>query len=271
MPKLISSFQNYDYIYLVTNYYEGKHLQSFINRIMSEEEIKFISACVIQALEFLRKEKIIHRDVCPVNIILDSDKYFNLIDFSFSIFYENKNVKNLYMNTDLTVTPPEMLNYSEFDYNSDYYRLGSIIYYLIFKTYPFAIRKKYNISDITVDYKDIKNYSFDCIDFMNKLLISNYKKRLGFKDIKELKNHHWFKEINWVEFKKKKIKSPFKFIKNKFNQSKCTKIKITEENVLGFKKYSKSSIYKEAIENFYFCNNDIIKNIIKNRHFQYLK
>jgi hypothetical protein len=27
----------------------------------------------------------------------------------------------------------------EYDYNSDYYRLGSVIFYLIFKTYPYII------------------------------------------------------------------------------------------------------------------------------------
>ena len=85
VPQLVSSFQDYDYLYLVTTYYEGKTFQHFRNNNMTEEQIKFVSACVIQALEYLRNEQIIHRDVCPVNIIMDSESYFNLIDFSFSI------------------------------------------------------------------------------------------------------------------------------------------------------------------------------------------
>ena len=36
------------------------------------------------------------------------------------------------MKTYNMVKPPEILENLDFDYNSDYYRLGSVIYYLIF-------------------------------------------------------------------------------------------------------------------------------------------
>ena len=76
VPQLVSSFQDYDYLYLVTTYYEGKNFQHFRKNNMTEEQIKFVSACVIQALEYLRNEQIIHREVCPVNIIMDSEREF---------------------------------------------------------------------------------------------------------------------------------------------------------------------------------------------------
>ena len=59
VPKIISSFQDYDYIYLITTYYDGKSLNFFRNDNMTEWQIKFISACVIQSLIYLRKENII--------------------------------------------------------------------------------------------------------------------------------------------------------------------------------------------------------------------
>ena len=258
VPQLVSSFQDYDYLYLVTTYYEGKNFQHFRKNNMTEEQIKFVSACVIQALEYLRNEQIIHRDVCPVNIIMDSERYFNLIDFSFSIEYQLKSDKKLYLNTYDMVTPPEMLLYSEYDYDSDYYRLGSIIYYLIFKKYPLITKREFNITDIKVDHNSIKNYSYNCIDFMNKLLITDYKKRLGFNDINELKNHSWFKDFDWIQFKQKKIRSPFKFIKNEINQSRCNKLIISTKNIIGYEKYSKRSFYKSLITNFDFSNKDVL-------------
>ena len=169
ITNIISSFQDYDNIYTITTYYEGKPLEYFKMDNITEEQIKFMSACVIQALSYLREKKIIHRDIMMKNIIMDKDKYFNLIDFSFSIKYKNKDNNQTYLNTYVKVSPPEMLNFSVYDYNSDYYRLGSIIFFLIFKIHPLIIKKEQNISEIVIDYHVIKNYSANCIDFMNKL------------------------------------------------------------------------------------------------------
>ena len=110
LPKIISSFQDFDNIYLVTNYLEGKSVVDYKDSIMSEEQIKFISACIIQSLIYLRKEKIIHRDIVMRNIIMDKDKYFNIIDFSCSISYDDKNDPNKNIILDKLESPPEILN-----------------------------------------------------------------------------------------------------------------------------------------------------------------
>ena len=262
LPNLISSFNDYDNIYLVTTYYEGKSLDYFREMVLTEEQIKFVSACIIQSLIYLRKEKIIHRDIMMKNIIMDNDKYFNVIDFSFSISYLDKNNKRNNMITYDMVTPPEIFNNSEYDYNSDYYRLGSVLYYLIFKKYPFMIKKETNITDIYIDSKNIKNYTNSCIDFLNKLLISDYKKRIGFKKIQELTNHQWFEEFNWTKLEKRVIISPFEFITNEFNESLCTKFIIPFKYIIKYKIKKNTNIYKTLIKNFDFINIFIIKKIL---------
>ena len=83
VPKIISSFQDYEHFYLVTTFFEGQSLSDKL----TEEQIKFVCACVIQSLLYLRKEKIIHRDIMMKNIVMGNDKYFNLIDFTYSIKY----------------------------------------------------------------------------------------------------------------------------------------------------------------------------------------
>ena len=138
------------------------------------------------------------------NIIMDKVGYFNLIDFSYAIKYSDKNLLNSYIVADKKETSPEMLKHSNYDYNSDYYRIGVIIYYLIFKKYVNAVKKLNNITEIIINHKIVKNYTSLCIDFLNKLLITDYKKRLGFKNIDELKNHLWFRGFDWKKFKKKK-------------------------------------------------------------------
>ena len=258
LPKIISSFQDYDNIYLITTYYDGKSLNFFRNNNMTEEQIKFVSACTIQSLIYLREQKIIHRDIMMKNIIMDRKRFFNVIDFSFSIKYSQKDNNKKYLNTYNKVTPPEMLNFKTFDYNSDYYRLGSVIYYLIFKTYPYLVKKRNNIKNIKINYKDIKNYSRNCIDFLNKLIISDPRKRIGFKDINELKSHSWFIGYDWNNLEKKKLDSPFKLIKNEFNQAICNKISISDKYLMKYKSNSKKKLYKFLINQFNYTNVKIL-------------
>ena len=248
---------------MITNYYDGKSLNFLKNSNLNEEQIKFASACVIQSLIYLRKEKIIHRDVMMQNIIMDKDRYFNLIDFSFAINYSEKDNKNKYLYTYKMVTPPEMEKILTYDYNSDYYRLGSVIYYLIFKKYPFMIRLEKNITDIVVKYEDAKNFSVSCIDFLNQLIISDPKKRIGYKDINELKDHPWFNGFNWESLEKRQIESPFKLIENDFDQSLCIRVDIISvQFLLRYKQHSKKRHYKKLVRYFDYTNPIIIKKIL---------
>ena len=227
---------------------------------LTEEQIKFMSACVIQALTHLREKKIIHRDILMKNIIMDNDRYFNLIDFSFSINYKNKDNKNYYVICYEKARPPEIFSWSEYDYNSDYYRLGSIIHFLIFKLYPLDIKKSKKIKEYSVDFNKVNNYSKNCIDFMNKLIISDYKKRIGYNDINELKNHSWFKEFNWKKLKEKKINSPFNFVSN-IKKENCSKMNESLNLISIFKNYSKEDFYKTLIKNFDYINNNSIERL----------
>ena len=263
LPEIISSFHDYDFIYLITTYYDGKTLYSFLKQNMTEKQIKFVSACIIQALSNLREKKIIHRDLSSKNVIMDKNKYFNVIDFSFSIHYSQKDNKKKYLSTFKNITAPENLKFRKIDYNSDYYRLGSIIYYIIFKDYPYNVKLKNNITDIKINYKDVKNYSPNCIDFLNKLIISDPKKRIGFKDINELKNHPWFNRFNWDNLVKKKLVSPFKLIEKIFDERQCINIYKPPAFLIKYKTNSKQNHYKFLIKKFDYVNKKILNQILR--------
>ena len=263
LPKIISSFQDYDNLYLVTNYYEGNNLYLYKDEILTEEQIKFISACIIQSFDYLRRETIIHRDIRMHNVIMDKEKYLNLLDFSYAINYSDKNNFNNYIIGDAFDNSPEVQVGSIYDYNCDYYRFGgSILYYLIFKKYFNDVKKENNISEIIINYNNT-NYSEYCIDFLNQLLITNYSKRIGFNNIYELKNHSWFNGFNWENLSKKKIKSPLIYKKNTFNQSICSKYNFTINNRLDYKKIIEDPIYKNLYINYDYTNEIFILNIIK--------
>lgn len=263
ITKIIASFHDFDNLYLVTNFYEGDMLYNYRNKKMSEEEIKFITACIIQALSYLREKKIINRDIRMKNLLMDKKRYLNLIDFSFSIKYKDKNNLNINIVGHLNESAPEILNRSEYDYNSDYYRIGTILYYLIFKNYVNDIKKKNNIKELKIDYKNITNYTSYCFDFINKLIVSDYKKRIGFKNIKELKDHEWFKGFDWKNFEKKKLKSPLFFMKKKYNRTFCNKLFISRKQKVLHLTYEKQKLYKKLIKRYDYVNKLIVKQIIK--------
>ena len=194
--------------------------------------------------------------------MMDKDKYLNILDFSYAINYSDKNDLNNYIIGDDFYNSPEIQVGSIYDYNCDYYRLGgSILYYLIFKKYFNDVKKENNISEMIINY-NTTNYSEYCIDFLNKLVITNYSKRIGFNNINELKKHSWFNDFNWDNLSHRKIKSPLFFKKSKFNQSICSKYDFTINNRLNFKKSTEDPFYKNLFINYDYTNKKIILNIL---------
>ena len=256
--KIVSSFQDFDNLYLVTNYFEGDVLYNYKDQEITEKEIQFISACIIQSLVYLREKTIINRDVRMKNLIMDKQGYLNLIDFSFSIKYKEKNDHKNDITGNKIESSPEILNHSVYDYNSDYYRIGTILYYLIFKKYVNAVKIENNKNEIAIDYKANTNFSTACLDFINKLIITDYKKRLGFKSINELKNHNWFNGFDWQKFNSKALKSPLKFMKKKFNKTICKKFIIKTKI---HQKFNDKKIYK-LIKNYEYVNKIIVEEIL---------
>ncbi len=201
IPEIISSFQDYDNMYLITTFYDGPTLSHFKSEVLLEEQIKFISACVIQSFKDIRKYKIIHRDLTYLNVIMDKNNYFNLIDFSFSVDYDNRKLEKLKCNIDANDTAPEIRRNIDYSYNSDYYRLGQLILFLIFKEYPLNLEQIGNKNNLIKN----KNYSEELFNFVRETTKENKKERLGYKDISELMNHPWFNGFNWKKLEKKQV------------------------------------------------------------------
>lgn len=230
IQKIISSFHDYDNLYFVSKFYEG-FITNHLSYSWSEKQIQFFSACLIESFINLRNEKLIHRDVHFNNLVLDERQYVNLIDFHIAMKYDLKNDPKGDFIGSPELCAPEMIKRKEYDYNSDYYRLGGMIYYIIFKKYPnYIMKKKKKIKQIKIDINETKKYSLSCIDFINKLLIVDKKKRIGYDNIHDIMKHSFFFGFNWKKFFNKSMISPFPKIAR--NSLKLCKKKIY------FKKYN---------------------------------
>ena len=80
------AFQDRETFYLVLDLMEGGDLRYHIGkkRRFSESETKFFLANMIIGLEYLHKNKIIHRDMKPENMVFDSEGYLRITDLGIS-------------------------------------------------------------------------------------------------------------------------------------------------------------------------------------------
>ena len=94
---------------------------------------------------------------------------------------------------------------------ANWWTFGILLYEMLCGIHPFFIEnsgKKFEAKNIKFPKRN--NLSEDAKDIIIKLLEKNPKKRLGFiKGIDEIKNHPFFKKIDFDDIEKRKIKAPF--------------------------------------------------------------
>ena len=84
--KAIASFSHGNFVCSVMEYMPGGDVGSLLEREsrLLEEEARFYIAEILLALECLHRQGLIHRDLKPDNILLDSNGHCKLADFGLS-------------------------------------------------------------------------------------------------------------------------------------------------------------------------------------------
>ena len=129
ISNLYCTFQDEYNLYFILDYFSGGDLRYYLykEKKFSENQIKFITACLIVSLEYIHSKKIIHRDIKPENLLFDDRGYIYLCDFGISIQENSNNYISKNIGSNGYIAPEG--NYS---YLSDFYSLGLVIYELIF-------------------------------------------------------------------------------------------------------------------------------------------
>ena len=261
ISSLKFAFQDEDKLYLVMDLLTGGDLRFHLykNKCFNEIQTKFFIACVILALEYLHKNKIIHHDVKPENLILNTKGYVKLSDFGIARIYRENNSE------DISGSPgyiaPEILNEENHSYTSDYFSLGVVTYEFMKGERPFAgktrreIREKIMKRDFVLTKKDLPpGWSIDSADFINKLLKKEQNLRLGSRGIDEIKSHSWLKYFNWKDLYLEKMTPPFvpsEFIENNYNVKYCNMVeKIGVNTQERYKKIQSSELYPHIFAKF---------------------
>ena len=198
--KCIDIIEELNYIYIIMEYCIDGDLSNIIGKPIKENIVKYYFKQLVNALFYLNKNNIIHRDIKPKNILLKNNKKdLVLCDFGFARIKTIRRVKTicgspLYM-------APELLEEKTYTDIVDVWAIGMILYEMIYGNHPYKDCK--DIDDLKeFSKKSIMippihntniNVSYNCIDLMNQLLEKEEKRRIT---LNNLFNHPWIKDTD---------------------------------------------------------------------------
>ena len=198
-------FDTKQYFYIIMEFCEY-NLEDYIKRRedpITINEIKEILNQLNNSFKIMIKENIIHRDLKPKNILISFNKLdkclIKLSDYGSSKFLNQSNTNSIGKSGTLLTMAPEVLKDEKelINSKSDIWSLGIIIYYLLFKEYPFNGNGEYKIlQDINSNKKLKKCNNEELNDLLNKMLKININERISWNDYF---NHPFFKQISNLE------------------------------------------------------------------------
>mgnify|MGYP004445108383 CR=1 FL=1 len=216
---------------------------------MEEDEAKFYIAELIIAIEYLHKKDIIYRDLKPENILIDDEGHVKLTDFGLAKENVTTNIPSKTFCGSPQYLSPEMLSMEGTTKASDIYGLGTILYELISGNPPFYaqdINEMYqNITENKLMFQQF--CSDELKDLLTKMLNKNPKNRIT---IEEMKNHDFFKDINWNDLANKKIKPPIDMINLREEYNISEKVNFVDQD------YTQENKHIKKINGFTFVRAD---------------
>lgn len=154
---------------------------------------------IVHGMIYLHKNKIIHRNLKIDNILLNC--VFEAKIINFALIRINECLDDLYLSTSISMDKdssnmifmsPEMLNDEEYDYPTDVYSFGIILYYIFVGSLPKqSLKDKLNGNEIPLPEASPSISQF-CIDLISKCIRYNPTERPTFDDIlKDLRDHSY--------------------------------------------------------------------------------
>lgn len=160
-----------------------------------EVEVKNITFQLLDAINYLHKNKITHTDINPDNILYNKkSKKIMLIDFESAAVAKKfipKELGYLYY-----ISPEKVYAFNNKKYVNnkiDIYSVGCILHVLLTGKTVYSSTRPENIDyeKNGIFYDDLQVYSNDCIDLLYRMLDKSPKTRISAKDSLL---HNWFKK-----------------------------------------------------------------------------
>lgn len=145
--SLCDTKEDNDYIFLLFPFLKGKSLDEYLDtKTFREEEIIEIGISILRGIADIWRKRIVHQDIKPNNIFIETDGSVKILDFGSARFQVSPFRGSGRQNYEYS-SPEQILTSRPFsaellritlDDRSDVYATGLILYYLIEGKHPFA-------------------------------------------------------------------------------------------------------------------------------------
>ena len=182
--------------YLILEYCDSYDLSNYINSSCKKYNFKYIFE-IINGLEYLYLNKILHRDIKPQNILIHKNS-IKICDFGFAKIIKDNDLINTFCGSPLYMAP-ELFTHNQYNDKADIWSLGVIIYEILYKKHPYISKTKLElikkIKSYKIIYPECKNEFL--LNLLKKMLIKNYNNRITWKEI--------FNDKLYIKFKQNHI------------------------------------------------------------------
>ncbi|KAL6573449.1 3-phosphoinositide-dependent protein kinase 2 [Orobanche hederae] len=215
--RLFFTFQDTFSLYMALESCEGGELFDQITRKgrLCEDDARFYTAEVVDALEYIHSMGLIHRDIKPENLLLTEDGHIKIADFGSVKAMQDSRITVLpnaasddkactFVGTAAYV-PPEVLNSSPATFGNDLWALGCTLYQMLSGTSPFKDASEWLIFQriIARDIRFPNYFSAEARDLIDQLLDTDPSGRPGAgpDGYSSLKSHPFFKGTDWMNLR----------------------------------------------------------------------
>ena len=197
LVNLYEIYESQKYFYMIMDYLPNGDLieQIIKKKRFQEHEALAIFSQLVDALYYMHKNEICHRDIRTEKILFDKKNKPKLVGFSYSTFYtKGKKIKESYGS--LCYACPEIIQNDYYNPElADVWSLGVVLYVMVCGYLPFSEdddeENKHLIINGKVDYPlEISNKVKDLLKHMLEI---DPNKRYTFQKIVR---HPWFKPFN---------------------------------------------------------------------------
>lgn len=213
--QLRYSFQTKTKLYLILDFINGGHLffQLYRQGIFSEELARIYTAEIVSAVSHLHKSGIIHRDLKPENILMDAEGHVMLTDFGLAKEVDDSMRSNSMCGTTEYMAPEIILSKGH-NKAADWWSVGILLYEMLTGQPPFTNNNRQKLQQkIIKDKIKLPSYlTSEAHSLLRGLLQKDASKRIGsgVNGSDEIKQHKWFKVINWKKLEKREVQPNFR-------------------------------------------------------------
>ncbi len=210
--RLNYAFQDSKRLYFLTEFLQGGELFFHLRRNSGykEKAVRFYMSQILLALEYMHDNNYIYRDLKPENILIDKEGNIKLTDFGLSKILPEEETTTYTMCGTAEYLAPEILFAKGYDKTCDWFSFGVVLFEMFCGYHPF--KSKGQKIDPKIYLR--KTYIPDKVgktarDLIEKLFVSNPKKRLGYNSADEVKKHPFFNGVDFDKVLNKEYKPPF--------------------------------------------------------------